>query len=227
MVDETYLMLIKQVLAGEHVTTRGHACVRQRHVVTDFTSTPLIGVRRTAWRQALQEFEWFMSGSTAVADLPKDTQSWWAPWGDGVGYGRFASNLRSGAFSIWDPTGPLPPCSYTALTPRIFNGNLHVTMMQRSCDLVCGLPHDWIQLWAYSLWMASQLNVRLERCRWICNDLHIYAEHLPVITEIMKQPITTSARMIYTPSSREFKASDFSLTDPYVPSLTMKAKLIV
>ena len=32
--------------------------------------TPLISVRKTAWKQALQEMEWFLSGSDNIGHLP-------------------------------------------------------------------------------------------------------------------------------------------------------------
>ncbi len=225
--DDLYLDLLARAAVGEPYTTRGHDCCRVRHADLTFTSTPLVCARRTAWRQALQEFAWFMSGSTRVTDLPEAVQPWWAPWGDGVGYGRFNDELARGEFSIWDPTGPLPPCAYTAFTAQVYRGGLHISMMQRSCDLVCGAPHDWIQLWAYGMWLAQQRGVSLVSARWLCVDAHVYMAHLPVIERTLAQKPQVGPQLNYHPRSRAFDPMDFGLNDVYVPSLVMRAELLV
>ncbi len=50
-----------------------------------FNDTPLISVRRTAWKNALREMEWFLSGSSNIDDLHKNVRSWWKPWADANG----------------------------------------------------------------------------------------------------------------------------------------------
>ena len=225
--DEVYKMLLIDAYVGEKYTTRGHACRRVRHVDIAFTSTPLVCMRRTAWQSALQEFAWFLSGSTRVDDLPPSVRSWWSPWPDGTGYGRFTDELARGEFSIWDPSGALPPCAYTAFTAQTYRGSLQLSMMQRSCDLVCGAPHDWFQLWAYGLWLAAQRGVPLASVRWLCVDAHVYEAHSPVIEAIVEQRPQVSPELYYDASAREFRPSDFSLLKPYNPALTMRAELIV
>ena len=226
-IDNAYQVLLSRAFTGERYVTRGHACRRARHVDITFTSTPLVCVRRTAWLSALQEFAWFMSGSTLVDDLPPSVRSWWAPWPDGTGYGRFTDELARGEFSIWDPSGALPPCAYTAFTAQTYRGGLQLSMMQRSCDLICGAPHDWFQLWAYGMWLAAQRSMPLTSVRWLCVDAHVYEAHTPVVAAVLGQPTQPAPELLYMPASRAFTPSDFILDRPYTPALTMRAELIV
>lgn len=226
MIDTIYQGLLRSAVVP--YSTREHECKRVKDVVSlTFTSFPLVSARRTAWQSALQEWEWIMSGSTRVADLPIRVQPWWSPWPDGTGYGRFSNTLARGDFSIWDPSGPLPPCSYTGFTMYEHGGSLSTTMYQRSCDLVCGAPHDWVQLWAYSLWLAYWRSLSLHSITWLCPDAHVYDEHAEIVGAILQQTPSVQPKLIYTPNNANFVATDFRLNSPYMSRLTLKAELIV
>ncbi len=45
-----------------------------------FDKTPLVSLRKTAWKSALREMEWFLSGSNKLADLHPSVHHWWLPW---------------------------------------------------------------------------------------------------------------------------------------------------
>lgn len=65
---------------------------------------PLLTTKYVSLRQTFNELVWFLSGSTNVNDLPKETQKWWRPWakpnGDlGPIYGRQLRSARSWAIS--------------------------------------------------------------------------------------------------------------------------------
>ena len=80
-----YRELLKHVLEnGERVDTRNHPVVRS--VATPrfiLKKTPLVTMRKTAWKKALREMEWFLSGEDRCPDELKD---WWdgqlSPEGD-------------------------------------------------------------------------------------------------------------------------------------------------
>lgn len=65
---------------GETVDTRNSTTKRLTGINLVFTETPLISIRRTAWRNAILEFEWFMSGSDRLEDLDEKVRHWWAPF---------------------------------------------------------------------------------------------------------------------------------------------------
>lgn len=84
-VDERYCELIRACLEGERVRTRNADCFRTICRRVDFDSTPLVGARRTAWRNSLREWQWFMSGSDRLDELHEKVRPWWAPWADAAG----------------------------------------------------------------------------------------------------------------------------------------------
>jgi thymidylate synthase len=75
--DLTYAFLLQDILRLNNVVeTRNHSCYCNPFLdnVT-FDSLPLITVRKTAWKLALTEMEWFMSGHR---ECPEKLSKWWA-----------------------------------------------------------------------------------------------------------------------------------------------------
>lgn len=73
--NNKYQNLLRGVLQGSLVETRNHRvyrCVNLPEFTID--KTPLITTRRTAWKKALKELEWFLSGDTKCPDHLLD---WW------------------------------------------------------------------------------------------------------------------------------------------------------
>jgi len=67
---------------GDEITTRNaitKSCCDLDPLT--FTQTPLVTLRKTAWKMALREMEWFMSGDTKC---PDELLPWWK---DQLGYG--------------------------------------------------------------------------------------------------------------------------------------------
>lgn len=74
--DLTYAFLLQDILRLNNVVeTRNHSCYCNPFLdnVT-FTELPLITIRKTAWKLALTEMEWFMSGSHKC---PDKLAKWW------------------------------------------------------------------------------------------------------------------------------------------------------
>lgn len=100
-----YAMTIDCILKhGDEISARGHSSLSHPWVLPiDFGRTPLVTWRKTAWKKAIREMEWFLSGDIKC---PDDLLDWWDgqldPDGDyQAGYG---SQLRyfSGLFSEFD-----------------------------------------------------------------------------------------------------------------------------
>ena len=70
MTDYLYQKLLQTVSdCGDLVETRNHltkSCCDLDSMT--FTQTPLVTLRKTAWKLALREMEWFMSGDMKCPD---------------------------------------------------------------------------------------------------------------------------------------------------------------
>jgi thymidylate synthase len=100
--DLTYAFLLQDILRLNNVVeTRNHSCYCNPFLdnVT-FDSLPLITVRKTAWKLALTEMEWFMSGNSKC---PEKLAKWWAGQlnPDGHYFDGYSYQFRSFSYA-WD-----------------------------------------------------------------------------------------------------------------------------
>lgn len=265
--DTVYFDLIHSIMVmGQTLTTRNSTVRRLIYYSASFTETPLVSLRKTSWKSALREWEWFMSGSNNIRDAHSSIHSWWEPWADKDGfvnhnyslqfrefYGRERTPVdqidhliegiqdhpfsRRNVITTWNtadmvsPTCPITNCHGTIIQAFVEPDNsLHLLTYQRSVDTICGLPHNWIQYWAFLLWLAHRGNRRVGSLRWIGGDVHIYDVHNDLYRRMLEIPYDQykeTPRLIYTPSSRDFLAEDFSLQGDYLPILTEKAVMVV
>src|SRR5271166_3924457 len=90
-VDVTFASMLKEILErGTEIDTRNSITKRVTGLQTSFNSTPLVSVRTTAWKNAIREMEWFLSGSSNINDLDPKVQHWWKPWANE--HGEVANN---------------------------------------------------------------------------------------------------------------------------------------
>lgn len=274
-VDIIYANLIQKVLTeGELTPNRNGTTYRLMGMKENirFESTPLVSVRKTAWKNALREMEWFLSGSTWIGDLHPDVKHWWLPWADQDGFIKYnySKQFRSYADSnapnhhldqidalikgikehpysrrhvitTWNTAEmlrkdcPLTNCHGTIIQCFVSTSSeLHMTMYQRSVDVIVGLPHNWIQYWAFLQWLAYWTLKRIGTFTWIGGDVHIYEEHIELAREIISKaaqcgptPYLLFAPHLDNPDNDEFKEVNFRLVGEYKPVITTKAKMIV
>jgi thymidylate synthase len=74
--EQEYKYLIYRIFNnGDELETRNH---RVKSVIDYpqiiFTETPLVTVRKTAWKKAIREMEWFISGDP---ECPEELLDWW------------------------------------------------------------------------------------------------------------------------------------------------------
>lgn len=82
-VDRQYLDLIEDITVdGQDIQSRNSLTRRITTKQITFDSTPLISVRRTAWKQALREMEYFLNGGTHLDELHKSVHHWWSDFCD-------------------------------------------------------------------------------------------------------------------------------------------------
>ena len=86
MTDKQLQSLTKLVMTyGRDIETRNSLVKRLITQTCSFHETPLVTVRKTAWKNALREMEWFLSGSSNIKDLDKRVHKWWKPWANLLG----------------------------------------------------------------------------------------------------------------------------------------------
>lgn len=105
---------------------------------------------------------------------------------------------------------------------------------QRSADMLLGVPHNWIQSWAFLLWLCTQTDKIPGKMIWGFGDAHIYQEesHLKIADQIINlryNPVTdNSFRLVYNGKcGDEFKASDFEIVGTIpAPVISGRPKLL-
>ena len=275
LANQKYVCILKEIInAGDLVTTRNHEVYSSFNLPNvTFTTTPLVTLRKTAWKKALREMEWFLSGDS---ECPKELLDWW----DGQldtdrcltsGYGvqlrqstfydfkigdlgsfdqvKFIQdalknnpNSRRLLMTTWNAgemaniteanDNPNTPTCCHSIIVQFFvrNGGLSMKSYQRSADMLLGVPHNWIQSWAMLMWFAHHAGLKVGSMTWMWGDAHIYNEPSHVDTaETMIRFYTgmDEVKMVYTPTSEDFKASDFSIIGEIPePIVTTRPKLL-
>jgi thymidylate synthase len=264
--DRVYADLLRDVITrGDALPTRNAPVRRLFARQAVFRITPLVRARKTAWRCALREMEWFLSGSNRLEDLHPSVRHWWAPWADAEG--RVANNYsaqlrrfagrggdvdqvaallsgvrdhphsRRNCITTWNTADMLAPetritnCHGTVIQAFVdAPGALHLVTYQRSADVVCGLPHNWVQYWALLLWLASSAGRHAGSLTWVGGDVHVYGCHLALAREIIHAAdglAGAGPQLVYEPSGPDFRAHDFGLDARYEPVLAARAKMVV
>lgn len=269
-IDDWYADLISNILeTGKEIKTRNSICKRIFVEKVVIGSTPLISLRKTAWKNALREWEWFMSGSNNINDLHPSVQAWWKPWANSLGYiyynyseqfrrygdeefdqlAYFINGIRGHPYSrrnvmtTWhshemaSKSCPITNCHGTVIQAFVEDNKLHLVTYQRSVDVICGLPHNLIQYWAFLKWLAYITTYDIGTLVWIGGDIHIYQEHYELADKIRLQRRYTGLgseeyvppRLAYTPKIEDeiFRADDFTLSGDYRPILEDKAVMVV
>lgn len=275
LANQKYVCILKEILNnGDLVTTRNHEVYSHFDLPNiTFTTTPLVTLRKTAWKKALREMEWFLSGDTKC---PDELLDWWDGQLDISGdlLDGYGGQLRTSTFydwkvadrnnfnqvkfiqdalknnpnsrrllmTTWNPGemahitetnhNPNTPTCCHSIVVQFFvrNGRLSMKSYQRSADMLLGVPHNWIQSWAMLLWFAHHAGLKVGSMTWMWGDAHVYNEESHVDTaETMIRFYTgmDEVKMVYTPKSTDFKASDFTIEgDIPDPIVTTRPKLL-
>lgn len=265
-VDAVYADLIREIMdEGDDIRTRNSDVKRIFGKKIVFRETPLVSLRKTAWKNALREWEFFMSGSTNINDLHPSVRHWWEPWANADGvvpfhYGKLFRNYygtndgvdqiallsdgvrdhpfsRRNVITTWntadmnDPKCKLTTCHGSLIQTFVgSDGLLSMTMYQRSADVICGLPHNWIQYAAFHLWLCALAKRSVGQFVWIGGDVHVYSQHFDLARRMLEvdSGIIRTPTLCYRPGGSDvFLADEFSLDGDYAPVITERAEMVV
>ena len=107
---------------------------------------------------------------------------------------------------------------------NIIKDTLNMTMFQRSCDVVVGLPSNWAQYSALLLAMSDVMNLKPGEFVHMISNAHIYSNSMDVADELLTRttnPFPTLKIVNHHDDLFEFRREDFELTD-YHPGEKIK-----
>lgn len=125
-IDTQYRNLLSEIINfGEDIVTRGHRCRKLfNHTLTiSPDSSALISIRKTAWKYALLEMEYFLSGGFHLDNLDKRVHHWWEDFCTKIHNTMpYSYGYQLRCRYIENP--PLP--NITKITPRTLINNVRV-----------------------------------------------------------------------------------------------------
>jgi thymidylate synthase len=126
---------------------------------------------------------------------------------------------------------PITNCHGSLITADVNpeTNSLNLSIVQRSADVMLGLPHNLIQYWAFMLYLAKGTNLNTGMMYYTVENAHIYEQHMQTAHECINYSIQSvvTPTLTYSPSSDTFKHEDFKLQGNYNPILTKRLELIV
>lgn len=205
-------------------------------------SVPLITTKKVAWKAALKELLWMISGNTNIRNLQSQNCHIWDEWADSNGdlgpiYGhqwRMRQNIDQLQNAIdmisHDPTSRriivdswqlddlqsmrLPPC-HMMFQFYVDDGHLDIQTYQRSADMFLGVPFNLFEYAALDCITASVTGLKPGRLVWIGGDCHIYHNHFSQVRQQLNNEVKAFPQLSvkHHDSIDDFILSDFVLSD--------------
>lgn len=182
---------------------------------------PILQSRKYYYKGVFGEFAAFIRGPKKLEDFVKWECNYWKIWADldstiKLDYGNtwidwYGINQVKNAIKIlksplgdgnrrviitaWDPSHisdlSLPCCHYSYQFIR--NGEkLSLIWIQRSADLMLGVPADALLAWIFLTSMANTCELYPHEIVMQFGDTHIYEEHIDNAKELLNRPIRVS-----------------------------------
>lgn len=174
---------------------------------------PLLTTKYINFRNIVVETLWYLLGTDKIDFLADNGVKIWNKWADennsiGKTYGyqwrNYNSEMKDQVSDVikqirdggsrrmiingWNPLQldemALPPC-LVLLQFHLVNRTLHLTVYQRSADMMIGVPYDIAEMALLLSMVAHVTNNRVGKVTFMYGDVHIYLDH--VITYLTKQ----------------------------------------
>lgn len=125
-------------------------------------------------------------------------------------------NSRRHIINLWNPREvhemSLPCCHGNITTFCVINNKLHMSTLQRSCDLSLGLPHNWISYKILQMIIAYACGLELGDMTYFINDLHIYNNHMNKMLTLPRKSFSNpSIKINFKKDIDTYELSDFEL----------------
>ena len=184
------------------------------HLVIGF---PILTGRKMHLQGILGELAAFLKGPTHIKDFNDKGCNFWDIFADDDGslrlaYGNAWRNFngvdqltrvverlktnpyrRSHLVSAWDPTGldklTLKCCHYSYQWSANIDGTLDMIWVQRSADLMLGLPSDIVVAAALNLLMAQTVGMQPGKIVLQLGSVHVYSAHYEAAEEYLNRGI--------------------------------------
>jgi thymidylate synthase len=145
-----------------------------------------------------------------LKDRPNDRRAFVTPW---IPY-LVARNSKI------EPQVTIAPCHGT-LYVRVLDGQLYLTMVQRSGDTPVGVPSNMVQYAALTLMLSQVTGIPAHTYEHHIIDAHIYLNQLPAVEEILLREPRRLPTVQLTEAGRQvtdiydFTPDHFELSDYY------------
>lgn len=99
---------------------------------------------------------------------------------------------------------------------RIIEDKLSMVMWQRSCDLLIGMPSNWVQYSALLIAMAEVLGLVPYEFIHMISDAHIYENQMPWVDEILSRESHAYPTLKLVKKHKkisDYRKTDFELSD--------------
>lgn len=198
---------------------------------------PMITGRRIYPKVFNTEFDWFINGETNIARFRKNNVKIWDAWADEQGnlgpvYGHQMKNFNSQGIdqlqslleqlktnpdsrrhiiSLWNPAQladmALPPCYLYFQFFVEKGGLLNMFVVQRSADMLLGIPYDVCLFSKLLLYVAEQTNLKAHKVNLQMIDAHVYSNQIEAVNDFLSQD--TYDMPSYTYENGVLKLSDY------------------
>ena len=177
----------------------------------------------TSGDDAFDQIEYILDG---IKNSPNSRRLCISTWntGDMANITRFNNNPKT------------PSNCHLSFVQFFVSGNrLNMWQYQRSGDLLLGVCHNWAQHYGLLTYLAHRTGLKVGWYQWQGGDIHVYNEpsHIECADAIIStqgQSFNAAPRLVYTSTSEEFLAKDFSVewdgTDIPEPITTIRPKLL-
>jgi len=199
---------------------------------------PLITSRRMYYAGIVGEMAAFLKGPKHITDFTSRGCNYWSDWGDEAGninvdYGNIwrdfegvdqiesviqslkeDPNGRRHIITAWHPAhidDLSLPCCHWAYQFYVNGNYLELIWIQRSVDLMIGLPADIVLGALLLILMANRIGKLPGKMVFQMGDTHIYESHFDKVDKYLKAPTHDLPLYALESNIDNFKSTDFKL----------------
>ena len=146
---------------------------------------------------------------------------------DGLKNDPFSSRHRIGTWNRAEMSVAKLPNCHTNFCQFFVNGSkLDMMTVQGSCDLIVGVPHNWVQSYGFLMWVAAECGLAPGKVTWHGGDCHIYESHEKAAWDIIYAKRMFKSPKVTYQHSKIFKADNFDITEVQPPLVKTPVRMV-